>query len=110
MSQTEQTIEAEVVEIDGVSVQPRPAATSRPQADWKQWGNWQGRIKTLDSRWWPLWVVLGFIALVLVVSVAMCAAVLWIAYKLTLALFVGALSLFFPNGTRSVSERREQRF
>ncbi len=94
MSQAEQTIEAEVVEIDGVAVEPRPFPKQTKGREWNSWGSWQGRVKKLDARWWPLWLVLGSIVLVLVVAVGMCAAVVWIAYKLTIGLFIGFLSLF----------------
>ena len=97
MSNAEQTIEAEVVEIDGVTVEPRPAATHTKRSEWNSWGAWQGRVKKLDARWRPLWLVLGFIVLVLVVAVGMCAAIVWIGYKLVMGLAAGFLSLFVPN-------------
>ncbi len=94
MTSTEPTIEAEVVEIDGVVVEPRPAPKQAARKDWNNWSSWQGQLKKLDARWWPLWLLLGFIALVLIVSVGMCVAVVWIAYKLTIALFASFISLF----------------
>ena len=106
MSQAEQTIEADVVEIDGVAVKPLPAPAQAKNGEWNSWGSWQGRVKKLDARWWPLWLVLGFIVLVLVVAIGMCAAVVWVAYKLTVGIFFGFLSLFTPAGTHAVGERR----
>lgn len=103
MTQTEPTIEAEVVEIDGVAVEPRPAPRQAKGSDWNSWGSWQGRMKNLDARWWPLWAVLGFVALVLIVAVGMCAAVIWVTYKITMALATGFLSLFIP--TRELQRR-----
>jgi len=94
MSQAEQTIEAEVVEIDGVAVEPLPASKQAKNWNSNNWATWQRRVKKLDARWWPLWLVLGFVVMLFVVAVGMCAAVVWIAYKLTIGLFVGFLSLF----------------
>ena len=94
ISQAEQTIEAEVVEIDGVAVEPRPASKQAKNWNSNNWATWQRRVKKLDARWWPLWLVLGFVVMLFVVAVGMCAAVVWIAYKLTIGLFVGFLSLF----------------
>lgn len=97
MSQAEQTIEAEVVEIDGVAVEPRPAPKQAKNWNSKNWATWQVRVKKLDARWWPLWLVLGFVVLVFVVAVGMCAAVVWITYRLIMGTAAGFLSLFVPN-------------
>lgn len=97
MSEAEQTIEAEVVEIDGVTVEPRPTTKRTFGGEWRDMGRWQMRVKNLDPRWWPVWAVLGFIALVLIVSVGMCVATIWIAYRIVMALALGFLSLFAPS-------------
>ena len=97
MSEAEQTIEAEVVEIDGVTVEPRPTTKRTFGGEWRDRGRWQMRVKSLDPRWWPVWAVLGFIALVLIVSVGMCVAIIWIAYRIVMALALGFLSLFAPS-------------
>ena len=97
MTRNEPTIEAEVVEIDGVAVQPRPAPKQMESPDWSKWKSWQGRVKKLDSRWWPLWLILGFIAIVLIVAIGMCVAVVWITYKLLVGLVAGFLSLLTPS-------------
>jgi len=97
MSQAEQTIEAEVVEIDGVTVEPRPTSKQGAGDKWKDLGKWQMRVKNLDPRWLPLWAALGFIALVLIVSVGMCVAVVWIAYRIVVGITSGFLSLFVPS-------------
>ncbi|WP_411826163.1 hypothetical protein [Luteolibacter sp. AS25] len=97
MERSEQTIEAEVVEIDGVSVEPRPVEKNRAGGDWQDWRSWQGKVRELDPRWWPLWAFLGAIGLVLLVVVGMCAAVILVIYKLFKALFMGFVSLFLPT-------------
>lgn len=96
MSPIEPTIEAEVVEIDGVAVEPRPASKQANHQDWNSWGSWQSRVKKLDTRWWPLWLVLGLIVLVVAVAVGMCVAVIWISYKLIVGLTAALLSLLAP--------------
>ena len=106
MSGNEPTLEAEVVEIDGVAVDPktmREKSAGRPKgpqrAPWAQWGTWQGQMKRLDARWWPLWVVLGFIVLVLVVAVGMVALVCYVTWRVTLGLLNALLSVFLPSST-----------
>jgi len=74
-------IEVEVVEIDGVTpAAPQASAEEpRPQKDWRQW---QGKVRQLDSRWWPLWVVLGIIALVLLLTVGLVLGVVFVIVQL----------------------------
>lgn len=95
MSVNEQTIEAEVVEIDGVVVEPEvyQEKESRTGA-WSDWQSWGGRVKHLDARWWPLWLALGFIALVFLVAVGMVVAVLAFFYWICKSLLIGFASLF----------------
>jgi hypothetical protein len=98
MSGNEPTIEAEVVEIDGVSVEPKPVREeSAKGTPWAQWGTWQGRVKQLDARWWPLWIILGFMALVMFVAIGMVAVVLFVTYRIFAGLLNGIARLFFPS-------------
>ncbi|RYD17868.1 MAG: hypothetical protein EOP88_24590 [Verrucomicrobiaceae bacterium] len=92
MSTEPQSIEVEVVEIDGAApparVEPRdePQAQSRPQwQDWQQ--QWQGRVRTLDSRWWPLWVVLGAVAVVLLLTFGLVIAVAFLIFSIIRGFF-----------------------
>ncbi len=94
MTQTEQTIEVEVVEIDGVSVEPRPVQEKSGNGKRVDWRAWQGRVKRLDARWWPLWVALGFVFLVIAVAFIMCAAVLVVCYRIIAGLGQAFVSLF----------------
>jgi hypothetical protein len=77
-------IEVEVVEVDGVA--PVPAPTPPDEAEhrsgWRDWRGWQGRVRTLDSRWWPLWVLLGGIALFLLLTLGLVIAVVYVAVRL----------------------------
>ena len=98
MSGSEQTIEAEVVEIDGIAVEPKSVRKeSAKGAPWAQWGNFQGRVKRLDARWMPLWIVLGFIALVAFVAIGMVAAVLFVTFRIVAGLVNGIANLIFPS-------------
>jgi hypothetical protein len=77
MKQDESILEAEVVEIDGVAVEPRPAVDSKNgyQKRRMDWQGWQGKIRVLDKRWMPLWIVLGIIAVILLLTVGLLVAV-----------------------------------
>ena len=79
-------IEVEVVEIDGLApVVPQARADEAPpQSDWQDWRQWQGRVRTLDSRWWPLWVFLGIIALALLLTVGLVIAVVFVVIRIFL--------------------------
>ena len=94
----EQTIEVEIVEIDGIAVESRPvrgeASNKRGRVDWTQW---QGRVKRIDARWWPLWLVLGIIVLVLAAVVGMCVAVVFVSWRIFKGLLNGIVSLFSPQ-------------
>lgn len=84
-TQETQAIEVEVVEVDGI-IQPTrsdPANDARPQQDWRQW---QGRVRTLDSRWWPLWVLLGLILVVLMLTVGVVVAVIFVILRILFGL------------------------
>ena len=76
-------IEVEVVEIDGVEpvvAGPRGGQT-RPQSDWHDWKQWQGKVRRLDSRWWPLWGGLGIIALGFLLTVGLLVAVVFLMLR-----------------------------
>lgn len=94
----EETIEVEVVEIDGVAVEPRPVRGEAPDARGGiDWSVWQGRVKRLDSRWWPLWFVLGFVVLVVAVAVGLCVAVVFVAWRIFVAILRGFAGLLSPQ-------------
>ena len=75
-----QAIEVEVVEVDGITQPARfePTADAPQRQDWRQW---QGRVRTFDSRWWPLWVLLGIIAVVLMLTVGVVVAVIFVIFR-----------------------------
>ncbi|MGL5019068.1 MAG: hypothetical protein ACRDBP_13105 [Luteolibacter sp.] len=81
MIQESQAIEVEVVEIDGLTPAPRPKveADSPPR---QPWSNWQGQIRQLDSRWWPLWVLLGTVVVVLLLTVGVVLGILFLIFRI----------------------------
>ena len=94
----QETIEVEVVEIDGIAVEPRPVRSEAPDARARiDWSAWQGRVKRLDARWWPLWLLLGFIALVVAVAVGMCVAVVFVTWRIFKAVLNGFADLISPQ-------------
>ena len=98
MSGNGQIIEAEVVEIDGVAVEPGPDRQKTQDARGRiDWTTWQGRVRRLDARWWPLWLVLGFIVLVLAVALGLCVAVVFVAWRIFKAILNGFASLLGPQ-------------
>ena len=84
MDKEQDAIEVEVVSIDGLApVHPQheeePAEESRQS--WQDWQNWQGRVRQLDMRWWPLWVFLGIIFLILLFTVGIVLGVLYLVWR-----------------------------
>ena len=80
MTRESTDIEVEVVEIDGVAPvagKPRVDETP-PRGDWQDWRQWRGQVRRLDSRWWPLWVILGIIALALILTVGLVLGVVFL--------------------------------
>lgn len=101
MSKEATEIEVEVVEIDGAApivAQPRPRPDTGMNFDdeappgsqgfrGRDWQQWQGRIRTLDSRWWPLWVLLGIIALFLLLTLGLVIAVIYLVLRTIRGIF-----------------------
>ena len=83
MTKESQAIEVEVVEIDGTAppVKFEAQEKSAPQRQWQDWQQWQGRIRTLDSRWWPLWVLLGAVAVVLMLTVGLVVGIVFLIFQ-----------------------------
>jgi hypothetical protein len=83
MTQEPQAIEVEVVAIDGAT--PPARTTSRddppPRRPGNDWQQWQGRVRQLDMRWWPLWVVLGVVAVFLMLTVGVFVGVLLLIFR-----------------------------
>ena len=89
MTQQSTEIEVEVVEIDGVApvVSPeRAPSPARVRGEWQGWRHGQGRVSRLDSRWWPLWVFLGIIAVGLFLTVGVVVGVIFLIVRLMMNL------------------------
>ena len=83
MTNETQAIEVEVVEIDGTAppakFEEREESPPRRQ-DWQK--NWQGRVRKLDRRWWPLWVFLGAVAVVLLLTVGVFLGIVFVIFRI----------------------------
>lgn len=88
MDQKSTDIEVEVVEIDGVSPVAPEARAEEPlrNGDWREWRQWRGQARRLDSRWWPLWVILGVIAMALFLTVGLVIIVIALIFGLLMKL------------------------
>jgi len=77
-------IEVEVVEIDGIVPAAPQVQAEEPRraGDWQDWRQWQGKVRTLDSRWWPLWALLGIIAVFLLLTIGLVFAVIFLIFRL----------------------------
>jgi hypothetical protein len=76
LSGVPETIEADVLEIDG---SPPPAPREPvPEPAWK---GMRARVLRLDRRWWPLWAILGIIVFALVAVAGVVLAMFLIAAK-----------------------------
>ena len=89
------TIEAEVLEIDGGPLPPPEVRNdrSRGQAS-RSWESLRGKVVRLDRRWWPLWVLLGILAVALLLTVGMVLAVV-----VAIAKLVGGILRFLTGGS-----------
>lgn len=90
MNQETTEIEVEVLEIDGIAPKPAKPATDDSQSNWNDWRQWGGQIRRLDRRWWPLWVLLGIIGLVLLLTVGLVLGAVFLVFRI-LAKLVHAL-------------------
>ncbi len=79
MTNEPQAIEVEVVAIDGAAP---PAKVEHQEQAPQQWQSWQGRIRKLDSRWWPLWVLLGAIGVVLLLTVGLVLGIVFVIVQI----------------------------
>ncbi len=90
MTQQTTEIEVEVLEIDGMTPVAAPQRTPDPtgaRRDWQDWRHWQTRVKRLDSRWWPLWLFLGLILVVLFLTVGLVVGVVFLIMRLLMNAF-----------------------
>ena len=100
------TVDVEVTEIDGVTheadapaaggpTRQKPSPGAMPGQGWRS--EWAGRVRTLDSRWWPLWVVLGVIGVVLAVTVGLVLALIYLVFRLVFGVIRWIFEFLFPS-------------
>lgn len=74
-----ETLEAEVIEIDGKAPEPVPQEQGSS-------GSYSERARQvvlkLDRRWWPLWVVLGMVAVALMATLGLVLGVVYLVFSL----------------------------
>jgi len=78
MTQESQTIEVEVVTIDGTAPvvrDPERTPTGLP------WQNWRGRTLKFDNYWWPLWVIPGVVVLLLLMLVGVFFGAIYVVFR-----------------------------
>ncbi|MES2476630.1 MAG: hypothetical protein V4640_12675 [Verrucomicrobiota bacterium] len=75
-----QPIEVEVLEVDGITVPPRPEVKDAPHQS-GPWSQWQGQVTRLDSRWWPLWVILGVLGVALLLTFGLVLGVIYLVFR-----------------------------
>lgn len=80
-----QAIEMEVLEIDGIVPIAKP--DTPPGGTRPPWEKWQGRVRKLDSRWWPLWVLLGVVFVVLALTVGVVLGILFVIMRMVRGFF-----------------------
>jgi hypothetical protein len=76
-----QEIEVEVVDtIDSV-----PARTindsPKPEPQWQDWSQWQGRVRKINLRWWPLWSILALLLIIPLLVIGLIVATCWIVLR-----------------------------
>ncbi|MFC7337174.1 hypothetical protein ACFQY0_08290 [Haloferula chungangensis] len=104
-----ETIEAEVIEIDGVVPPKGPQnGTERsagPHSAWSREGM-RGRVINLDRRWWPLWVVLGIVAVVLAATVGLLLGVCYLVFSVIRMILRGLFGGLSDGGAGSGALRK----
>ncbi len=81
MTNEPQAIEVEVVEIDGAA--PPAKFEDREESPLRQhWQkNWQSRVNKLDGRWWPLWVFVGAVVVLLLLTVGLFLGLVFVIFR-----------------------------
>ena len=68
-----ETLEAEVIAIDGKPPEPTPEPRDpRRTQGHRAFHGFRGRVVKLDRRWWPLWLLLGLVFGVFIIDRKVC--------------------------------------
>lgn len=86
---------------DAAPPKPKPQPTPEQDPAWRQW---QGRVKQLDARWWPLWVLLAAIVVFLVLTVGIVVGAFVLVVRI-ISNLLGGIARFFNGGSSSTSLR-----
>jgi len=86
-------IEVEVLEIDG-HTPPAPSPAHEPEPAQPPWQTWQGRVRRLDARWWPLWVILGVVGVALLLTVGIVLGAIFLVARVVARVVNGVFGLF----------------
>jgi hypothetical protein len=95
MSAVPDTLEAEVLEIDGSPAPPPPPSSPRSAQSRAEdaWRSMRGRVVRFERRWWPLWILLGLVAVALLLVVACFVGVFVVVAKV-----IGSVLRIFTGG------------
>ncbi len=104
MAAVPETIEAEIIEIDGAPPPERLPQSGAERAG-PDWSAWKTRVLTLDRRWWPLWVLLGILLLGVFLVLGVVAGLALIAFRL-----VRGIVRFLTGGDSAGRRGAIQRF
>ena len=88
-----ETIEADVLEIDG-SPPPAPQVRGPEKEAEPAWKSMRGKVLRLDRRWWPLWVLLGLVVFAFVAVIGVIFGAFLIVAKI-----IGAILRFLIGGS-----------
>lgn len=81
MKSEPQEIEVEVVEtIDSVPARFNDDPP-QPKPHGQDWGQWQGRVRNINLRWWPLWSILGLLLIIPLLVLGVLVAACWLILR-----------------------------
>lgn len=85
-----ETIEAEVIEIDG-----KPPPSEEAEASWgARYGEgFKGQVLRLDRRWWPLWLLLGGLLVVLLLTVGVVLGGIYLVFTTIMRIVAAVLGI-----------------
>jgi hypothetical protein len=98
-------IEVEVLEIDG-QTPPQSSPVPEPEAQQAPWQTWQGRVRRLDARWWPVWVILGILGVALLLTVGLVFGAIFLVARTIARLVNGVVGLFGGRPVSTTTLRR----
>ena len=101
-----ETIEAEVIEIDGVEPPKAEKSEKRTESPWSRAGM-QGRVLKLDRRWWPLWLLLGVVAVILAATVGVVLGICYTIFAVIRRVLRGIFGGMPSGGSGSGALRRD---